>query len=76
MDSFMYFMGSCWTIAGFPKIIHYTEISHEGVDYLEDEESGKVYSVDFNEVGKWNEDMDDILWINTVEKNKHESNKD
>jgi len=48
------------------------EIDFEGVEYFEDEETGKIYNVHHQEVGKWNSDGDDIIWRSDEFKLAHE----
>ena len=55
---------------------NYEEISHDGVDYLEDEETGNIYNLEFVHVGKWNENNDDIIWVNDDYRRIHEENCD
>ena len=56
--------------------VNYEEISHDGVDYLEDEETGNIYNLEFKHVGKWNENNDDIIWGNDDYRRIHEANCD
>mgnify|MGYP001368148026 CR=1 FL=1 len=56
--------------------IDYMEIDFEGVEYLEDENSGQIYSVNHQLLGKWNENFDDILWVNESFKVQHDTTKD
>lgn len=51
----------------------YDETSFEGVNYLEDEDSGKIYNLKHQHVGKWNEDTDDIIWVSDKFKHGHEN---
>lgn len=51
----------------------YDEISFEGVVYYEEEETGKIYNVHHQEVGKWNSDGDDITWLSPELKEAHEN---
>jgi len=55
---------------------NYEEITHEGVDYLEDEETGNIYNVEFKHVGKWNENNDDIIWEHDDYRRIHEATSD
>ena len=55
---------------------NFTEIDFEGVDYLEDEDSGEIYSTSHELVGKWTEDCDDIIWSNESFRLSHESMTD
>ncbi|MDA0758529.1 MAG: hypothetical protein O3C01_07700 [Bacteroidetes bacterium] len=50
----------------------YQEMDFEGVSYLEDEDSGKIYNLKHQHVGRWNEDVDDIIWVSDVFKQTHE----
>jgi len=62
--------------SNYEEISHegnFEEISHEGVDYLEDEETGNIYNMDFKLVGKWNENNDDIMWVSDDFRITHES---
>jgi hypothetical protein len=51
----------------------YDETNFEGVDYLEDEDTAKVYNLKGQYVGKWNEDTDDIIWVSEDFKIAHEN---
>jgi hypothetical protein len=51
----------------------YDETNFEGVDYLEDEDTAKVYNLKGQLVGKWNEDTDDIIWESEEFKTAHEN---
>ena len=51
----------------------YDEISYEGVSYLEDEESGKIYNLKHQCVGKWNDDCDEFIWSSDEYKTAHEN---
>ena len=51
----------------------YEETDFEGVSYLEDEESGKIYNLKHQHVGKWNEDVDDIIWVSDEFRENHET---
>jgi len=51
---------------------NYDEITHDGVDYLEDVETGDVYNMEYKLVGKWNENADDIIWENDDARRTHE----
>ena len=48
-------------------------MSFEDVDYLEDEEDGKIYNTNYDHVGSWNEDCDDIIWVNDKFREQHEA---
>ena len=50
----------------------FAETDFEGVDYLEDEDTGKLWNLKGSCVGKWNADVDDILWSNDEFKSAHE----
>lgn len=56
--------------------VNYEEISHDGVDYLEDEETGNIYNLEFKHVGKWNENNDEIIWVHDDYRRAHEANCD
>ena len=51
----------------------YDETDFEGVSYLEDEDSGKIYNMKHQYVGKWNSDFDGINWVSDEFKDAHES---
>jgi hypothetical protein len=54
----------------------FVEIDYEGVGYLEDENSGNIYSLDHSVVGRWDDDCSDIIWENDGARMNHESKKD
>ena len=54
----------------------FVEIDYEGVDYLEDENSGNIYSLDHSVVGRWDGDCSEIIWENDGARMNHESKKD
>ena len=54
----------------------FSQISFEGLDYLEDENNGDIYDCNHSIVGKWNLDCDDIIWSSELAKVSHECNKD
>tara|TARA_B100001123_G_scaffold433611_1_gene558616 strand:- start:359 stop:1003 length:645 start_codon:yes stop_codon:yes gene_type:complete len=54
----------------------FTEITFEGVDYLEDEESGEIFTTSAKKVGKWNEDCDAIIWASDELRIDHETKAD
>jgi hypothetical protein len=51
----------------------YDEICFEGVTYYEEEDTGNIYNTNHQQVGKWNSDMDDIIWISDEFKSLHEN---
>ena len=53
----------------------YQEMDFEGVSYLEEEDSGKIYNLKHQHVGQWNEDVDDIIWKSDEFKQTHESSR-
>jgi hypothetical protein len=53
----------------------YQEMDFEGVSYLEEEDSGKIYNLRHQHVGQWNEDVDDIIWVSDEFKQTHESSR-
>ena len=53
----------------------YDETSFEGVDYLEDEDTGKIYNMKHQHVGKWNADIDNIIWVSDEFKTAHENSR-
>ena len=53
----------------------YEETDFEGVSYLEEEDSGKIYNLKHQHVGKWNQDFDDIIWISEELKATHDESR-
>lgn len=53
----------------------YDETDFEGVSYLEDEDSGKIYNLKHQHVGKWNSDFDNIIWVSEEFKIAHETSR-
>jgi len=53
----------------------YEETTFEGVSYLEDEETGKIYNLKHQHVGKWNTDVDDIIWVSEEFKTQHDNSR-
>jgi len=53
----------------------YDETDFEGVSYLEDEDSGKIYNLKHQHVGKWNSDFDNIIWSSEEFKVAHETSR-
>ena len=53
----------------------FAEIMFQGVDYLEDENTGRIYTLDHQLVGKWNQDYDDIQWRDDECKDNHLKNQ-
>ena len=51
------------------------EIMFQGVDYLEDENTGRIYTLDRQLIGKWNQDYDDIEWRDDEWKQNHFKNQ-
>jgi len=51
----------------------YDEITYEGVSYLEDEDTGKIYNLKHQCVGKWNDDCDEFIWSSDEYKTAHEN---
>jgi len=55
---------------------NFDKIDYEGVEYLEDEDTGNIYSTSHKLMGKWDDDCTDILWIDESARLSHESNTD
>ena len=53
----------------------YDEITFEGIEYLEDEESAYIFDLKGKKVAKWNEDSDDFIWISEEAKTHHENTR-
>ena len=51
----------------------FEELVFDGVDYLEDVQDGKIYNTNNDHVGSWNEDCDDIIWVNDKFREQHEA---
>ena len=54
-------------------VFDFEDILFDAVHYLEDELTGKIYNTDHDHVGSWNEDCDDIIWINDEFREQHEA---
>ena len=48
-------------------------IAYEGVDYLEDENTAKIYNTKHIHVGSWNCDCDDIIWVSDEFRDQHDT---
>jgi hypothetical protein len=55
---------------------NFTEIDYEGVEYLEDEDTGLLYNSAHQAVGKWNDGGDEIIWSSETFRLAHETMKD
>jgi hypothetical protein len=55
---------------------NFDEIDFEGVTYLEDEDTGDIYSLAHKKMGKWDVDCTEIIWIDETARIEHESNQD
>ena len=53
----------------------YENASWEGVDYLEDEETGYIFNLKHEKVAKWNENGDDFIWLSEEAKINHENSR-
>ena len=53
----------------------YVQITFEGSDYLEDEDSGNIYDLSGKNIAKWNEDSDDFIWNSEEAKTAHENKR-
>tara|TARA_B100001248_G_C27373838_1_gene453115 strand:- start:182 stop:1405 length:1224 start_codon:yes stop_codon:yes gene_type:complete len=53
----------------------YDNASWEGVDYLEDEETGYIFNLKHEKVAKWNENGDDFIWLSEEAKIHHENTR-
>ncbi len=54
----------------------YVEIDYEGVEYLEDETSGEIFSINHKLLGQWGPGCEEIIWVDESARTNHESNKD
>ena len=52
---------------------NYVATTFEGVSYLEDEDTGELYNLKHECVGKWNVDVDDIIWETDSFRDTHEN---
>ena len=50
----------------------FAPVDFEGVEYLEDEETGKIYNMEYKNIGKWNESMNGIIWSDDKYKDEHD----
>jgi len=55
---------------------NYVATTFEGVSYLEDEDTGDLYNMKHECVGKWNEDVDDIIWKTDSFHDTHDNARD
>jgi len=55
---------------------NFDAIDFEGVEYLEDEDTGDIYSLSHKKMGKWDVDCTEIIWIDETARIEHESNQD
>ena len=53
----------------------YDNASWEGVDYLEDEETGYIFNLKHEKVAKWNENGDDFIWLSEEARIHHENSR-
>lgn len=53
----------------------YDEIEFEGIQYLQ-EDTGEIYNLNYQQIGKWNDSGDDILWLSNVFRKNHENSKE
>jgi len=51
----------------------YENASWEGVDYLEDEETGYIFNLKHEKVAEWNDNADDFIWLSEEAKIHHEN---
>ena len=56
----------------FLTMFDFEEIVFMDVDYLEGEDV-KIYNTNYDHVGSWNEDFDDIIWVNDKFREQHEA---
>ena len=49
----------------------FVEIMFEGINYLEDENTSRIYTLDYKLIGKWDENCETILWRNDLCKGNH-----
>ena len=54
----------------------FDEFDFEGIDYLEDNDSGKIYNTKHTFVGTWNADCDDIIWESDEYREQHENSRE
>ena len=54
----------------------FVEIDYDGVEYLEDEASGEIFSINHTLIGKWDAEPENIIWVNDSVRNNHETNRD
>ena len=49
----------------------FVEIMFEGINYLEDENTRRIYTLDHKLIGKWDENCETIIWRNNKCKENH-----
>jgi hypothetical protein len=54
----------------------FVEMDFDGVEYLEDENSGDIFNTKHQKIGKWNDVGDEVLWLNDSFRTNHETMKD
>lgn len=54
---------------------NFEEFEFEGVTYSEDNRFSNIYNKDHKLVGKWNDDCDDIIWLDDECEKEHETSK-
>ena len=54
----------------------FDEFQFEGIDYLEDNDSAKIYNTKHVFVGAWNVDCDDIIWESDEFREQHENSRE
>ena len=54
----------------------FVEIDYDGVEYLEDETSGEIFSINHKLLGRWGPGCEEIIWVDESARTNHESNKD
>ena len=52
------------------------EIDYEGVEYLEDGDTGEIFNSKKQKIGKWDENGDIIIWENDTFRIAHEEQCD
>ena len=68
---YLYLSGSPYVLDSDDEEKDFVEIMFEGINYLEDENTSRIYTLDYKLIGKWDENCETILWRNDLCKGNH-----
>ena len=68
---YLYLSGRPYVLYSDDEEKDFVEIMFEGINYLEDENTRRIYTLDHNLIGKWDENCETILWRNDLCKGNH-----